>query len=138
MSASLRATAAPIADLAQARFDRALADLHDADPAARVALDAESGLAVGLDVNVPMKLPPMASSLPGTDRAAAAAVLFLDRFGGLFGLPGWHVLEPRAASPLGRTTWFTFAARREREGDGEMLINVCADEDVVKHVRVER
>ena len=138
MSASAhtaRAAAAPIADLEQARFDRAAAELQAADPRARVALDDTSGLAVGVDVNVPVEMPLAARALPGSDRAAAAAVLFLDRFGALFGIPGWQALEPRSAAPVGRSTWFSFAATTRR---GTLTVNVCADEDVVRHVRVER
>lgn len=141
MSAAPRAVAAPITDLEQVRFDRALVDLQAEDPRARVALDADTGLAVGVDVNVPMPMPAAARALPESDRAAAASVLFLDRFGALFGIAGWHVLEPRFASPVGSTIWFTFAAAvppgRARSGD-EVLVNLCADQDVVRHVRIER
>jgi hypothetical protein len=135
MSAAPSPAAAPIADFTQARFDRALEDLHDCDPRARVALDSECGTAIGADVNVPMPMPAAARALPETDRAAAASVLFLDRFGAMFGIAGWHVLEPRFASPMGTTIWFTFAARTTR---GEVLVNVCADGEIVRHVRVER
>jgi hypothetical protein len=62
-------------------------------------------------------------------------VLFLDQFGAMFGIAGWHVLEPQFASPLGPTIWFTFEAKTAR---GAILVNVCADEDTVRHVRVER
>lgn len=127
--------AVPIADLEQVRFDRALEELQVSDPRARVALDNETGLAVGVDVNVPMSMPAAARALPGSDRAAAASVLFLDQFGALFGLAGWHVLEPRFATPMGNTIWFTFAAQSRR---GEILVNVCAEDDVVRHVRLER
>lgn len=141
MSAAPVAAAAPIADLEQIRFDRALVELQAEDARARVALDSETGLAVGVDVDVPMSMPAAARALPEADRAAAASVLFLDRFGALFGIAGWHVLEPRFASPMGSTIWFTFAATvppgRSRSGD-EVLVNVCADGDVVRHVRVER
>lgn len=126
---------AALADFAQARFDRALAELQVHDPAARVALDQETALAVGVDVNVRMSMPAAARALPESDRAAASSVLFLDRFGPLFGIAGWHVLDPRYASPMGDTIWFTFAAETPR---GEVLVNVCAQEDVVRHVRVER
>lgn len=135
MSAAPKPAAAPIADFEQVRFDRALADLQLHDPRARVALDSTSALAVGADVNVPMSMPAAARALPETDRAAAASVLFLDQFGALFGVPGWHALEPRFATPMGSTIWFTFAATTRR---GEVLVNVCADGDVVRHVRVER
>lgn len=135
MSTALRLAAAPIADFEQARFDRALADLQEHDACARVALDSEHGLAVGADINVPMSMPAAAHALPKSDRAAAASVLFLDQFGALFGIAGWHVLEPRFASPMGSTIWFTFAAKTRR---GEVLINVCAEGDVVRHVRLER
>ncbi len=135
MSAAPSPAAAPIADFTQARFDRALEDLHECDPRARVALDADRGLAIGADVNVPMPMPSAARALPESDRAAAASVLFLDRFGPMFGIAGWHVLEPRFASPVGSTIWFTFAADTPR---GEILVNVCAHDEVVRHVRVER
>lgn len=135
MAASPRAAAPPIADLEQVRFDRALEELQSHDARARVALDSDTGLAVGVDVRVRMSMPSAARALPETDRAAAASVLFLDQFGPLFGIAGWHVLEPRFASPLGSTIWFTFAAQSSR---GEILVNVCADDDVVRHVRVER
>lgn len=141
MTAAPVAASAPIVDLEQVRFDRALVELQAADPRARVALDAETGLAVGVDVNVPMAMPAAARALPESDRAAATSVLFLDRFGALFGIAGWHTLEPRFASPVGSTIWFTFAATvppgRARSGN-ELLVNVCADGDVVRHVRVER
>lgn len=135
MSAAPTPAAAPIADFEQVRFDRALADLQLHDARARVALDADCGLAVGVDVNVPISMPAAARALPESDRAAAACVLFLDQFGALFGVAGWHVLEPRFASPMGSTIWFTFAATTRR---GEVLVNVCAEGDVVRHVRVER
>ena len=106
------------------------------DPSARVALDDTTGLAVGVDASVRMSMPAAAQALPASDRAAAASVLFLDTFGSLFGVSGWHVLEPRFASPLGATIWFTFAVcQQERR---ELLVNVCAEDDVVRHVRVER
>jgi len=130
----LRAAAEPIADMEQARFDRALGDLHYADPKARVALSQDTALAVGFDGEVRLAMPAAAQALPESDRAAAAAVLFLDQYGSLFGIAGWHVLEPRYASPLGATTWFTFAAETHV---GELLVNVCAEADTVKHVRVE-
>jgi hypothetical protein len=135
MTASPRPAAAPIADLEQVRFDRALEELQLHDAKARVALDSDNGLAVGVDVHVSMSMPAAARALPRSDRSAAASVLFLDQFGALFGIAGWHVLEPQFASPLGTTIWFTFAARSAR---GEILVNVCADDDVVRHVRVER
>lgn len=141
MSAAPKAVAAPIADIEQVRFDRALVELQAEDPRARVALDTDTGLAIGVDVDVPMPMPAAARALPESDRAAAASVLFLDRFGALFGIAGWHVLEPRFASPVGSSIWFTFAATvppgRARSGD-EVLVNVCADRDVVRHVRIER
>lgn len=126
---------APISRLDEARFDRALEALHDVDSRARVALDTDSGLAVGIDGSFPVPMPTTAAELPGSDRAAAAAVLFLDRFGALFGIAGWHVLTPVAASPLGRTIWFSFDADTP---DGTLGVHVCADEEVVKHVRIER
>ncbi len=135
MSAAPTPAAAPIADIEQVRFDRALAELQLHDPRARVALDSAHGLAIGADLNVPMSMPAAARALPESDRSAAASVLFLDQFGAMFGIAGWHVLEPRFASPMGSTIWFTFAARTRR---GEILVNVCADGDVVRHVRVER
>lgn len=135
MSAAPTPAAAPIADIEQVRFDRALAELQLHDPRARVALDSDCGLAVGVDVNVPMSMPAAARALPQSDQSAAACVLFVDQFGALFGIAGWHVLEPRFASPMGSTIWFTFAAQTRR---GEVLVNVCADGDVVRHVRVER
>lgn len=135
MAASPRPAAAPIADLEQIRFDRALEELQLHDARARVALDSDTGLAVGVDVRVRMSMPSAARALPESDRAAAASVLFLDQFGALFGIAGWHVLDPQFASPLGSSIWFTFAARSSR---GEILVNVCADDDVIRHVRVER
>lgn len=135
MTAAPSPAAAPIADLEQVRFDRALQELQEHDPRARVALDSDTGLAVGVDTQVRMSMPPAARALPTSDRAAAASVLFLDQFGSLFGIAGWHVLEPRHASPLGSTIWFTFAAQLRTR---EVLVSVCADEDVVRHVRLER
>ena len=135
MTAAPAPAAAPICDLEQVRFDRALEELNGEDPRARVALDTDSALAIGADVNVPIAMPAAARALPESDRAAAASVLFLDRFGAMFGIAGWHVLEPRFASPMGSAIWFTFAAQSRR---GEILVNVCADGDVVRHVRVER
>ncbi len=117
------------------KFDRALAELQLHDPRARVALDSDCGLAIGADVNVAMSMPAAARALPESDRSAAASVLFLDQFGAMFGVAGWHVLEPRFASPMGSTIWFTFAAETRR---GEVLVNVCAEGEVVRHVRVER
>ena len=133
MSAAPRAAAAPIADLAQARFERALIDLQLADPAARVALSEDTGLAIGMDAEVKVAMPQASRMLSNSDRAAAASVLFLDQHGALFGVPGWHALEPRYASPLGPTIWFTFAARTRT---GEVLVNVCTKDDTVLHVRV--
>lgn len=137
MTASLSPApaASSICDFEQTRFDRALALLNDADPRARVALDAETGLAVGADVSVTMPMPAAARVLPMSDRSAAAAVLFIDRFGPMFGVAGWHVLEPRFASPIGTSIWLTFAAQTSR---GELLVNVCVDGEVVKNVRIER
>jgi hypothetical protein len=89
VSAAPTPAAAPIADFAQVRFDRALADLQLHDPRARVALDAERGLAIGADVTVPMPMPAAARALPREPTSAAAAsVLFLDQFGALFGVAG--------------------------------------------------
>jgi hypothetical protein len=135
-AATIAAAAAPIADFQQVRFDRALADLGAAAPDARVALDERTGLAIGIDAEVRMPMPAAAQALPAMDRAAAASVLFLDQFGPLVGVAGWHVLEPRFASPIGDTVWLTFEARCERHGT--RLINVCASGDMVRHVRVER
>ena len=135
MSAAPSPAAAPIADIEQVKFDRALAELQLHDPRARVALDSDCGLAIGADVNVAMSMPAAARALPESDRSAAASVLFLDQFGAMFGVAGWHVLEPRFASPMGSTIWFTFAAETRR---GEVLVNVCAEGEVVRHVRVER
>jgi hypothetical protein len=135
MTAAPTPIAAPIADLDQTRFDRALEDLQFADHRARVALDKETALAIGVDANVRLAMPAAAQALPASDRAAAASVLFLDQFGPLFGVAGWHVLEPRMAAPLGSTIWFTFAAETRH---GEILVSVCADDDVIRHVRVER
>ncbi|MBC7462109.1 MAG: hypothetical protein H7287_12165 [Thermoleophilia bacterium] len=135
MTRHLAAAAAPIADMEQARFDRALGDLHFADPRARVSLSEDTALAVGFDGDVKLAMPAAAQALPESDRAAAAAVLFLDQFGSLFGIAGWHVLDPRYASPLGTTVWFTFAAETHV---GDLLVNVCAEGDTVKHVRIER
>lgn len=132
-AASSTTAAAPIADLDQARFDRSLAELQIADPSARVALDDQSGLAVGMDAVVQLAMPEAAKALLSSDRAAAASVLFLDQYGGLFGIAGWHALEPRFASPLGSMIWFTFAARTRH---GEILVNVCTKDDTVLHVRV--
>ena len=134
---ALAAEPAPpsMASMAHLRFDRALSELQQLDPRARVALDNESGLATGIDGTFKMPMPPAARSLPGSDRAAAAAVIFLDRFGGLFGIPGWHVLSPLSASPLGRSVWFAFEAKL---GDSIVTAHVCADEDTVKYVRIER
>lgn len=134
-AAAPRAAAHPIADFEQARFDRALVELQIADPAARVALDDETGLAIGVDATVRMPMPAAAAALTSGDRAAAASVLFLDRMGSMFGITGWHALEPRFASPLGSTLWFTFAAHTAR---GELLVNVCTKDDTVLHVRVAR
>lgn len=133
MSAAPQAAAAPIADLDQARFDRALVELQLSDPAAKVALDDQTGLAIGLDAVVRVQMPQAARALLDSDRAAAASVLFLDQHGGLFGIAGWHSLEPRFASPLGSTIWFTFAAATRH---GEILVNVCTKDDTVLHVRV--
>lgn len=133
MSAAPQAAAAPIADLDQARFDRALVELQLSDPAAKVALDDQTGLAIGMDAVVRVQMPQAARALLDSDRAAAASVLFLDQHGGLFGIAGWHALEPRFASPLGSTIWFTFAAATR---NGEILINVCTKDDTVLHVRV--
>jgi hypothetical protein len=135
MTAAPKPAAAPIADLEQLRFDRALVDLQLHDPKARVALDADTALAIGADVQVPMSMPAAARALPESDRAAAASVLFLDQFGALFGIAGWHVLEPQFVSPMGSTIWFTFEATT---GRGKLLVNVCAEGDIVRHVRVER
>lgn len=132
--AHLSAVAPAVHDLSHIRFDRALADLHDTDPRARVALNTDTGLARGVDGTFPMAMPAAARALPGSDRAAAAAVLFLDRFGGMFGIAGWHVLSPLSASPLGRSVWFAFEASTP---DGTVTAHVCADEDTVKHVRIE-
>jgi hypothetical protein len=134
-SVGAAASPTPIADLSHVRFDRALEELQDVDPRARVALDTGSGLAKGVDGNFPMPMPTAARSLPGSDRAAAAAVLFLDHYGALFGIPGWHALRPISASPLGRSIWFAFEARTP---GGTLEAHVCADEDVVKHVRIQR
>lgn len=136
MSAAPIAAAAPIADLEQVRFDRALALLQDADPAARVSLDDATGRAVGIDATVHIPMPQAARVLPSVDRAAAASVLFLDRYGALVGVAGWHVLEPRYATPFGDRIWFTFAV--ESEHRAAFLVNVCADGEAVHHVRVER
>jgi hypothetical protein len=132
--AAVPSPAPAVHDLSHIRFDRALADLHDTDPRARVALDTETGLAHGVDGTFQMTMPAAAQALPGSDRAAAAAVLFLDRFGGLFGIAGWHVLSPVSASPLGRSLWFAFEATTS---EGTITAHVCADEDTVKHVRIE-
>jgi hypothetical protein len=124
---------AQIADFQHARFDRALERLHDADPLARVALDARTGVAKGFDGTVELAMPPGAASLPASDRAAAAAVLFLDGYGDVFGIPGWHVLKPRSASPLGSSIWFAFDADL---GDRTVTAHVCADAELVRHVRI--
>lgn len=126
---------ADIAELCHVRFDRALAQLHDVDQRARVSLDTATGLANGVDGSFPVSMPPAARELPGGDRAAAAAVLFLDRYGPIFGIPGWHVLSPQSVSPLGRAIWFCF---RATTADGVLTAHVCADEETVKHVRIER
>lgn len=138
-SAVVTAAFAPIADIQQVRFDRALELLHEADPAARVALDDRTGLAIGLDVNVAMPMPQAALALPAIDRAAASAVLFLDRYGALVGVSGWHALDPQFASPVGETVWFTFAVEDPTHPErASFLVNVCADGEAVRHVRVER
>lgn len=122
-----------VADLQHVRFDKALAKLHEMDDFARVTLDTQTGLAVGVDGLFGMTMPSAAKILPATDRAAAAAVLFLDRFGALFGIAGWHVLSPVSAAPIGSALWFTFEAKTS---DGKLSVNVCADEEIVTHVRV--
>lgn len=133
---SLAAEPAPATlHMSHVRFDRALGELQQLDSRARVALDADTGLATGIDGTFRMPMPPAARSLPGSDRAAAASVIFLDRFGGLFGIPGWHVLSPLSASPLGRSVWFAFEAQ---VGNDVITAHVCADEDTVKYVRIER
>jgi hypothetical protein len=124
-----------VTDLAQARFDRALELLHDLDPSARVSLDRSTGLARGADGSFTISMPAVARTLPDSDRMAAAAVLFLDRYAALFGLPGWHVLEPEVVSPLGHTLWFSFSG--ELVDGSPVRIQVCADCDTVTHVRVE-
>lgn len=137
-SGAIAAVADPqprVHELEHARFDRALADLHHLDPRAKVALDTVTGLATGLDGSFPMAMPAAARALPGSDKAAASAVLFLDRFGGLFGIAGWHVLSPLSASPLGRTLWIAFEATTPH---GVITAHVCAEEDTVTHVRIER
>ena len=132
--AAVPSPAPEVHSLGDLRFDRALADLNDTDPRARVALDTKTGLAHGVDGTFQMTMPAAARALPGSDRAAAASVLFLDRFGGLFGIAGWHVLSPLSASPLGRSVWFAFEAKTAA---GIVTAHVCADEDTVKHVRIE-
>jgi hypothetical protein len=136
MSSAPTAAAAPIADLEQIRFDRALVELQISDPRARVALDNESGLAIGVDADVRVQMPAAARALPSSDRAAAAAVLFLDMHAALFGINGWHDLSPQFATPLGDAIWFTFEAKTPHRGT--LLVNVCAQDDTVRHVRVER
>ncbi|MCW2961985.1 MAG: hypothetical protein JWM90_2372 [Thermoleophilia bacterium] len=135
MTSAPSAAAAPIADLEQVRFDRALIELQISDPAARVALDSDTGLAVGVDGEIRVSMPSAARALPETDRSAAAAVLFLDMHGALFGINGWHDLDPQYASPIGNSIWFTFEAKTQR---GTLLVNVCAEDDTVRHVRIER
>lgn len=125
---------AEISDLQHVRFDRALEKLQELDPQAQVALDTDTGLAIGTDGNFSVAMPAAAMALPGSDRAAAAAVLFLDNYGDLFGIPGWHSLHPTSASPLGRAIWFSFEATT---GAGVITAHVCADEHIVKHVRIE-
>ena len=128
------AQTAQIADFQHAQFDRALERLHEADPLARVALDAGSGVATGFDGSVELSMPTSANALPASDRAAAAAVLFLDAYGSLFGIPGWHVLSPQSASPLGSSIWFAFEAKL---ADRTIVAHVCADAEMVRHVRIE-
>jgi hypothetical protein len=135
MTASLTLLPNAVADLEQARFDRALELLHDLDPGARVSLDTRTGLARGTDGSFTIPMPAAAKRLPQNDRADAAAVLFLDRYGALFGLPGWHVLTPQSASPVGHTMWFTFDGEL-RDGT-KVSAHVCTDCDTVTHVRVE-
>lgn len=126
---------AQIADLQHVRFDRALALLREIEPAARVTLDTVTGLATKIDGRFQIDLPPDAKSQPESEQAAAAAVLFVEHFGSLFGVPGWHSLQPVSASPLGRSTWFHFDARTfERE---TVRISVCADARGVSGARVE-
>jgi hypothetical protein len=133
--APLREHRAAIINMHDLRFDRALGRLHDADDLARVSLDTETGLAVGLDAHVIMPMPPAARALPSSDRAAAAAVLFIDRYGDLFGITGWHMLEPKSAAPLGETIWFCFDTQLSTGEPVELF--VCCDESTVRFVRVE-
>lgn len=127
---------APVVQMHELRFDRALARLRLADDTARVTLDTESGLAIGLDAEVVIPMPPAAQALPASDRAAAAAVLFIDRYGDLFGVPGWHAVEPKSAAPLGERIWFEFAATTTTGTSVEVY--VCSDEASVRFVRIER
>ncbi len=126
---------AEISAIASARFERALHALYLIDPVCRVALHTDDALAVGLDGTFPIDMPIAARTLPSSDRAAAAAVLFLDKYGALFGIPGWHALSPTTASPLGTTIWFTFNAEA---ACGEVTVRICADDDVIRAVRIER
>lgn len=126
---------AEISAIASARFERALHALYLVDPVCRVALHTEDALAVGLDGTFPVEMPIAARTLPSSDRAAAAAVLFLDRYGALFGIAGWHALSPTTASPLGTTIWFTFDAQA---ACGDVTVRICADDDVIRAVRIER
>lgn len=125
---------ASVAHLSHARFDRAVAELNELDHRARVALDTETGMVRGVDGCFEMELTSAIRALPETDQAAAASVLFLDRVGAAFGLAGWHVLTPEAASPLGSTIWFTFTADADA---GPVRVHVCADAHRILHVRVE-
>lgn len=126
---------ASVASLSHARFDRAVAELHELDHRARVALDTDTGLVRGADGTFVMELTSAVRALSRADQAAAASVLFLDRVGSAFGLAGWHVLTPEAASPLGDTIWFTFIADTD---EGEVRVHICADGQIIRHVRVER
>jgi hypothetical protein len=88
----------------------------------------------GVDGCFEMELTAAIRALPESDQAAAASVLFLDRVGAAFGLAGWHVLTPEAASPLGSTIWFTFTAEAD---SGPVRVHVCAEAHRILHVRIE-
>lgn len=134
MSADLHVLMAPdVISMQHARFDKALARLNELDDHASVALDTETGVAVCIDGMFGMEMPTAARALPNSDRAAAAAVLFLDQFGALFGIAGWHVLHPVSASPIGSSIWFVFDADTAY---GRKRVHICTDEQMVISVRL--
>ncbi len=123
-------------DLADARFDRAVGALRESDPTARVVLDRDTGLVRSLDGTFAVDIPVATASLPRSDQASAAAVIFLDRFGGAFGIPGWHAIRPEAAVPIARSLWFTFRIDRSASGEENLVARVCANGATVRSVRI--